>query len=120
MTAKKTVSKVATPASPNKGFAVIETGGKQYRVSVGDMIKIEKIKSETKKDIIKNVENLSRHIKSYEEYYKKLGISLGTVVNHYTAGTKELAKIDKDVLRITGESVQIDLPSVNKPELVEK
>lgn len=50
VTAKKTVSKVATPASPNKGFAVIETGGKQYRVSVGDVIKIEKIKSETKKD----------------------------------------------------------------------
>ena len=29
-------------------FAVIETGGKQYRVSVGDSIKIEKIKGEAK------------------------------------------------------------------------
>lgn len=28
----------------NGGFAVIETGGKQYRVAVGDTIKIEKIK----------------------------------------------------------------------------
>lgn len=31
-------------------FAVIETGGKQYRVSEGDTIKIEKIKSDTKKE----------------------------------------------------------------------
>ncbi len=72
---------------------------------------------ETAKDIIKNVENLSRHIKSYEEYYKKLGTSLGTVVNHYNTGSKELSKIDKDVLRITGESIGIDTESVNKPEL---
>jgi len=28
----------------NGGFAIIETGGKQYRVAVGDVIKIEKIK----------------------------------------------------------------------------
>lgn len=72
---------------------------------------------ETAKDIIKNVENLSRHIKSYEEYYKKLGTTLGTVVNHYNTGSKELSKIDKDVLRITGESIGIESGSVNKPEL---
>jgi large subunit ribosomal protein L21 len=30
------------------GFAVIETGGKQYRVSEGDSIKIEKIKNGSK------------------------------------------------------------------------
>ncbi len=30
----------------NKEFAIIETGGKQYRVSEGDIITIEKIKEE--------------------------------------------------------------------------
>ncbi len=30
----------------NKEFAVFETGGKQYRVSVGDVVTIEKIKEE--------------------------------------------------------------------------
>ena len=30
----------------NKEFAIIETGGKQYRVSEGDIITIEKIKGE--------------------------------------------------------------------------
>ncbi len=31
-----------------KSFAIIETGGKQYRVSEGDMITIEKMKGEYK------------------------------------------------------------------------
>lgn len=30
----------------NKEFAIIETGGKQYRVSEGDILSIEKIKGE--------------------------------------------------------------------------
>lgn len=34
----------------NGGFAVIETGGKQYRVAVGDSIKIEKIKEKELKE----------------------------------------------------------------------
>lgn len=40
--ASKKAAKIE-PASTG-GFAVIETGGKQYRVTVGDTIKIEKIK----------------------------------------------------------------------------
>jgi large subunit ribosomal protein L21 len=32
----------------NKEFAVIETGGKQYKVSVGDVVRIEKIEGEYK------------------------------------------------------------------------
>lgn len=51
--ATKTVSKRATPASRRAenavstgNFAVIKTGGKQYRVSVGDLIKIEIMKGE--------------------------------------------------------------------------
>ena len=41
---KKTVKpKVGTKAPNNRAFAVVETGGKQYRVAVGDIIKIEKV-----------------------------------------------------------------------------
>ncbi len=43
-TAKKTTKKETAG-----GFAVIKTGGKQYRVAVGDSVKIEKIKGEFKK-----------------------------------------------------------------------
>ncbi len=72
---------------------------------------------EQSKDIIKNVEALSRHIGVYEDYYKKLGNSLGTVVNHYNSGYKELNKIDKDVLRVTGTSSEIEVLTIDKPQL---
>ncbi len=72
---------------------------------------------ETAKDIAKNVENLSRHLKAYEDYYKKIGASLSTTVNHYNAGGKELGKIDKDVLRITGVSPELDIEQVDRPAL---
>lgn len=74
---------------------------------------------ETAKDIAKNVEALGRHLKAYEDFYKKVGNSLSTTVNHYNAGYKELGKIDKDVFRITGESVGLEIESAEKPQLLE-
>lgn len=58
---------------------------------------------ESAKEIRKRVEDLGRHIASYEMYMKKLGNHLGTSVNTYNIAYKELGKIDKDVLKITGE-----------------
>ncbi|MCE9541729.1 DNA recombination protein RmuC [Candidatus Kaiserbacteria bacterium] len=72
---------------------------------------------ETAKDIAKNVEALGRHLNAYEDYYKKLGNSLSTTVNHFNSGYKELGKIDKDVLRITGEGVGFELDAIEKPLL---
>jgi DNA recombination protein RmuC len=72
---------------------------------------------EQAKDIAKNVEALSRHLKAYEDYYKKVGNALSTTVNHYNAGYKELGKIDKDVLRITSEGIGINLESLERPML---
>ncbi len=67
------------------------------------------------KDIIKNVERLGAHIGKYEDYYQKLGNTLTTTVNHYNAGYKELAKMDKDVTRITGEAVGVETLAIDKP-----
>ena len=75
---------------------------------------------ETAKDIAKNVEKLSRHIDAYQSYYQKLGNSLSTTVNHYNAGYKELGKIDKDVLKITGEAVGIEPELLERPDLGEE
>jgi DNA recombination protein RmuC len=72
---------------------------------------------ETARDIAKNVENLSRHLKAYEEFYRKVGTALSTTVNHYNAGSKELGKIDKDVLRITGSSVGFEGEQLSRPTL---
>ena len=72
---------------------------------------------EQAKDIAKNVEALGRHIAAYEDFYKKLGGSLSTTVNHWNAGQKELGKIDKDVFRITGDTIGIESQLLDKPLL---
>ena len=74
---------------------------------------------ESAKEIIKKVEDLGKHLKSYDEYHSKLGNALGTVVNHYNASNKELKKIDKDVLRISGSSPELSLLEIEKPKVEE-
>jgi DNA recombination protein RmuC len=75
---------------------------------------------EQAKDIAKNVEALSRHLKAYEDYHKRLGASLSTTVNHFNASYKELGKIDKDVLKITDSGIGIEVGTVDRPLLEEK
>ncbi len=71
---------------------------------------------EQAKDIAKNVEALGRHINAYQDYYKKLGASLSTTINHYNAGTKELGKIEKDVLKIDASTdIAIDVAVLDRP-----
>ena len=65
--------------------------------------------------IIGRVEELRKHLVAYEDYMKKLGNALGTTVNHYTAAYKELKKVDKDVVKITGETIGIDPILIEKP-----
>jgi DNA recombination protein RmuC len=74
---------------------------------------------ETAKDIVVRVGELGKHLKTYEEYHNKLGNNLATVVNQYVFSSKELKKVDKDVLRITGTAVGMDPILVERPELVE-
>jgi len=71
---------------------------------------------ETAKDIIKNVEQLGKHLKSYEDYNIKLGNAISTTVNQYNLAGKEFKKIDKDVLRITGEALEIETLALDKPD----
>lgn len=69
------------------------------------------------KEIIKNVEKLQRHIVSYEDRFNKLGSSLNTTVNAYTASASEFKKIDKDILRITNKESKINILEVDNPRL---
>jgi DNA recombination protein RmuC len=75
---------------------------------------------ERAKDIQKNVEQLSRHINAYDTYFKKVGTALSTTVSHYNTAGQELGKIDKDILRITGEKAGIETSPVEKPLLAER
>ena len=72
---------------------------------------------ETAKDIVKRVGELGNHLKSFEEFYSKMGSHLGTVVNQYNQAGKEFRKIDKDVMRITGDSPGLEVPLIDKPDL---
>lgn len=69
---------------------------------------------EQAKDIQVRVGLLGRHIGKFEEYMQKLGGSLGTTVNHYNNAHKELAKVDKDIVKIA------DAESVVEPVLIDK
>ncbi len=71
---------------------------------------------ESAKDIRKNVEALQKHLINYNDYMKKIGTQLGTVVNTYNIGYKEFKKVDKDVMRITGKDSNIELLELEKPK----
>lgn len=74
---------------------------------------------ESAKEIKKHVENLGKHLASYEEYIKKLGGHLGTSVGMYNQAYKELGKIDKDILRISGSEINIEPIALDKPDMDE-
>ena len=66
--------------------------------------------------IRKNIEQLQKHLLNYDAYFKKLGNSLGATVSHFNSASKELGRIDKDIVKIGGgnpvlESVLLDKPS---------
>jgi DNA recombination protein RmuC len=74
---------------------------------------------ESAKEIIKKVDDLGKHLNAYSEYHIKLGNAISTVSNHYIASNKELKKIDKDVLRISGSSPELSTLEIEKPKLEE-
>ncbi len=92
--------------SPTSFLAYLQTVMQGLRA-----LKIE----ESAKEIRKYVEQLGKHLISYQSYLDKLGNNLGTTVNMYNSAYKEFKKIDKDVVKIAGgqsevDPIQLDLP----------
>ena len=75
---------------------------------------------ESAKEIQKQVGNLTRHLESYETYFKKIGGHLGTTVSAYNAAYKEFGKIDKDVTKITGEGIELETIQLERPRQEEE
>lgn len=71
---------------------------------------------ESAKTIRANVEKLGKHLLSYDEFMKKLGISIGTAVGHYNNAYKEFKKVDKDVMRITEGKAGVEPMMIEKPK----
>ena len=110
-----TESLIQRAASKYKVIIVSPTSFLAYLQTVLQGLKAMQIE-ETAKDIVKRVDELGKHIKGYEEYHGKLGNALATTVNHYNSSGKELKKIDKDILRISGIAPGIDSLVIDKPE----
>jgi len=72
---------------------------------------------EQAKEIQLRVVQLSQHLQAYDTYMQKLGASLGTTVNHFNTAHKELKKVDKDVVKISGTVPAIEPLVVDKPQL---
>jgi DNA recombination protein RmuC len=69
------------------------------------------------KDVIKRVGELNKHLASYEDYLKKLGNNISTVVNTYNQGYREYKKIDKDVVKVIGGESKVDAMQLEKPNI---
>ncbi len=72
---------------------------------------------ETAKEIRKRVEDLGKHLATYDDYLKKLGNNLSTTVNSYNSAYKEFNKVDKDVVKITGSEKTIEPMLIDKPTI---
>ena len=101
-------------ASKYKVIIVSPTSFLAYLQTVLQGLKALQIE-ESAKDIIKRVGELGTHLRSYEDYHTKLGNALGTAVNHFNKSNHEFRKVDKDVMRITGEAMQIQNLTLEKP-----
>ena len=101
-------------AGKKKVIVVSPTSFLAYLLTVLQGLRNQKI-SEQAKEIIKEVERLSRHLWTYGEYMKKLGNHLGTTVSAYNKASKEITKVDKDVVKIAGGKQKINIKEVEPP-----
>jgi len=92
--------------SPTSFYAYLQTVMQGLRA-----LKIE----ESAQEIIKRVGGLQKHLLNYDEFLKKLGNNLTTVVNAYNQTYKEFAKIDKDVAKLTEGEEQVEPLQIDKP-----
>lgn len=106
-------------AAKHKVIIVSPTSFLAYLQTVLQGLKALQIEKRAE-EIQKRVGELGRHVAAYESYYKKLGSSLSTTVNHYNAGYKELGKIDKDVYRITDQATGIEPETLQRPNQEEE
>lgn len=101
-------SKKVLIVSPNTFFAYLQT----VKQSLKDRQTEESIK-----DVLKNISILQKHLITYEEYFKKLGIQMKTTANTYNTAYKEFAKIDKDFVRLTGGEKTVDPMKLDGPNI---
>jgi DNA recombination protein RmuC len=94
--------------SPTSFFAYLQTVLQGLRA-----LQIEK----SAQQIRQRVEQLQKHLASYDDYMKRLGSNLGTTVNMYNSAYKEFMKVDKDVTKITDKETGVESLEIDKPRV---
>lgn len=90
-----------------KVIVVSPTTFMAYLQSVLYGFKAFKIEEKTK-DIIKNVQELNKHLNAYGEYHSKFGKQLQTLNNHYSDSETQFKLINKDITRISNTDDNLD------------
>ena len=101
-------------ASHHHVVIVSPTSFSAYLQTVLQGLNALKIEEQTK-EIRKRVGDLGQHLQAYEQHFQSVGKNLGTVVNQYNLASKELVKIDKDVLKITGQGIGVQSVALDRP-----
>jgi DNA recombination protein RmuC len=112
------VNLIEYASGKKKVIIVSPTTFHAYLLTVLQGLKALRIEESAKK-IGERVGELGKHLLSYEEYFGKVGKNLTTTVSAYNAAGKEFGKINKDIYRITGEKLELESPTVEKPEEME-
>ena len=69
--------------------------------------------------IRKNIGQLQKHLLAYNSYFGKIGNSLSATVGHYNSASRELGKIDKDIVKIGGGETVLDVAEIDRPKQVD-
>jgi DNA recombination protein RmuC len=104
------IEKKVTIVGPSTLSAMLQT--------IGQGLRSIEIHKDTEK-IRKNIEQLHKHLLAHNAYMLKLGNSLGTTVGHYNTTYKELGKIDRDIVKITDSSPNVEPQLLDRPQIDE-
>ncbi|HET7060161.1 MAG TPA: DNA recombination protein RmuC [Candidatus Saccharimonadales bacterium] len=102
------VEKKVTIVGPSTLSAMLQT--------IAQGLRSIEIHKDTEK-IRKNIERLSKHLVAHNGYMQRLGSSLGTTVGHFNNTYKELGKIDRDIVKITDTSPNVEPQLLEKPQV---
>ncbi len=111
----ETDSLLARAASKHRVIVVSPTSFFAFLQTVLQGLKGMKIE-ENAQMILKQVEELGKHMRAYAEYHGKVAKNLSQTVNQFNLADGELRKINKDVNKITGSKAEvIDMQIIEKP-----
>ena len=102
-------------ASTYHVIIVSPTSFTAYLQTVLQGLKALKIEEQAK-EIRERIADLSKHLQAYEQYHQAIGRHLGTTVNQYNLANKEFSKIDKDMLKVTGQGMGFQAMLIDKPQ----